>query len=197
VNRKVGHRGPNGKQFTTALTAYADLALGRGHRGLVAVVALLPEFPSARPTAARSSPSREDEIAAASSGVDVSRYKMPLRGRRVHGRERRPLYAPFIGFVKPDISSFNRSVDYLIYVGSAGMEASPARSSRPSCGRICRSSFRPQRVPTSFYPVILILVMLSGRRASLGTRAFSFTALAARPRSSSRNGRARDPGEGR
>jgi len=198
VNLKSGTGGPNGKQFTTALTAYADLAWVVVIGSLVAVVALLQNF--LRSTYGRAILAvREDEIAAASSGVDVFRYKMAgfvvaAFTAGIGGA----LYAPFIGFVKPDISSFNRSVDYLIYVVLGGMGSVTGSVLAAFVLTYLQEFLRfLSEFRLLFYPVILILVMLFRPQGLLGTREFSFTALAARLVRARGNGRARDAGEGR
>ena len=122
---------------------------------------------------------REDEIAASSSGIGVFRYKMTgfVISSFVAGIAG-ALYAPFIGFIKPDLASFNRSIDYLIFVVLGGM------------GSITGSVFSAfvlsymqefLRVLKDFrlliYPLILIFVMLFRPQGLLGIKELSFVAL--------------------
>ncbi|WP_369413673.1 branched-chain amino acid ABC transporter permease [Brucepastera parasyntrophica] len=116
VNLKSITKGANGIRFTTSLAFLPDLAWLVICGSLVITVVLLQNF--LRSSYGRAIKSvREDEIAAASNGISVFKYKMTgfVIAAFVAGIAG-GLYAAFIGFVKPDLSSFNRSVDYLIYV---------------------------------------------------------------------------------
>ena len=121
VNFKGLTGGANGLQFSTIFFLRADYAYCLVISVLVVVVILLLNL--VRSTYGRAILAvREDEIAANSVGVDVFKYKMigfaiasciaGLGGA---------LYAPVMGFIKPDIASFNRSIDYLIFVVLGGM----------------------------------------------------------------------------
>ncbi|MBQ7537446.1 MAG: branched-chain amino acid ABC transporter permease, partial [Treponema sp.] len=65
---------------------------------------------------------REDEIAANSNGVSVFKYKMIgfVAGAFIGGIGG-ALYAPFIGLIKPELASFNNSINALIFVVLGGM----------------------------------------------------------------------------
>ena len=119
INFKSFTGGANGKRFTAPAAVLLSLSpvlswlvmLG----SLIVIIVLLHNF--LRSTYGRAILAvREDEIAAASSGIGVFRYKMTgfVIASFVAGIGG-ALYAPFIGFIKPDLASFNRSIDYLIF----------------------------------------------------------------------------------
>ncbi|HNY21446.1 MAG TPA: branched-chain amino acid ABC transporter permease [Treponemataceae bacterium] len=178
VNLKSVTGGPNGKRFTTALAAQADLAWFVIVGTLVVVVILLQNF--LRSSYGRAILAvREDEIAANSNGISVFRYKMTgfVIAAFVAGIAG-ALYAPFIGFVKPDLASFNRSVDYLIYVVLGGMGSITGSILAAFTLTYLQEFLRfLQEYRLLFYPVILILVMLFRPQGLLGMRELSFVGI--------------------
>ncbi|MDR3170498.1 MAG: branched-chain amino acid ABC transporter permease, partial [Treponema sp.] len=121
INLKAITGGANGRRITTPLAIYSDLSFLTVTASLAVILILLQNF-------LRSSYGRailavwEDEIAANVNGIGVFRYKMVgfviasfIAG--IGGS----LYAMVVGFVKPDIASFNKSIDYLIFVVLGGM----------------------------------------------------------------------------
>lgn len=178
VNLKSVTGGPNGKQFTTLLAARADYAWLTVIGVLVLLVVVLQNF--LRSTYGRAIFSvREDEIAANSSGISVFRYKMTgfVIAAFVAGIGG-ALYAPFIGFVKPDLSSFNRSVDYLIYVVLGGMGSITGSILAAFILTYLQEFLRfLQEYRLLFYPLILILVMLFRPQGLLGMKELSFVRL--------------------
>ena len=167
--------GPNGKQFTTPLVFNPTLAFTVITLSLILVIVLMQNF--IRSTYGRAILAvREDEIAANSSGIAVFKYKMIgfviasfIAG--IGGA----LYVSLIGFVNPDQASFNKSIDYLIYVVLGGMGS-------------CTGSILAAFVLTSLqealrflkdfrlliYPVILIVFMLFRPQGLLGHKEASF-----------------------
>lgn len=178
VNLKEITGGPNGKRFTTILAASADIAWVVIIGALVAVVILLQNF--LRSTYGRAIFSvREDEIAANSNGISVFRYKMTgfVIAAFVAGIAG-ALYAPFIGFVKPDLSSFNRSVDYLIYVVLGGMGSITGSILAAFILTYLQEFLRfLKEYRLLIYPVILILVMLFRPQGLLGMKELSFVRI--------------------
>ncbi len=176
VNLKGITGGANGKRFTTILAASADLAWVVIIGALVLTVALLQNF--LRSTYGRAIFSvREDEIAANSNGIGVFKYKMTgfVVAAFVAGAAG-ALYAPFIGFVKPDLSSFNRSVDYLIYVVLGGMGSITGSVIAAFTLTYLQEFLRfLKEYRLLIYPVILILVMLFRPQGLLGMKELSFT----------------------
>jgi len=175
VNLKNLTGGPNGKQFPTILTLNPAVAYLSIIGVLVVIVILIQNF--IRSTYGRAILSvREDEIAANSSGIGVFRYKMVgfVVASFVAGIGG-ALYAPFIGFIKPDMASFTRSIDYLIYVVLGGM-GSTTGSILASFVLTSLQEFLRflQNYRLVFYPVILILVMQFRPQGLLGTKEFSF-----------------------
>lgn len=178
VNLKAITGGPNGKRFTTILTARADFAWLAIIGVLVLVVILLQNF--LRSSYGRVIFSvREDEIAANSCGVSVFRYKMTgfIIGAFVAGIGG-SLYAPFIGFVKPDLSAFTRSVDYLIYVVLGGMGSITGSILSAFVLTYLQEFLRfLKEYRLLFYPLILIFVMLFRPQGLLGMKELSFVNL--------------------
>lgn len=195
VNLKDITGGPNGMRFMTVLSARADFAWAAVIGVLVLVVALLQNF--LRSTYGRAIFSvREDEIAAASNGIGVFRYKMTgfVIAAFVAGIGG-ALYASLIGFVKPEIASFNRSVDYLIYVVLGGMGSITGSILSAFILTYLQEFLRFLKdYRLLIYPVILIFVMLFRPQGLLGMKELSFTALRDRI-ASSRSGTNRRAGQ--
>ena len=175
VNLKSVTGGANGLRFTTILVARPDLAYCLVIGMLVLVIIFLQNI--VRSTYGRAILSvREDEIAANSNGIDVFKYKMigfaiasciaGLGGA---------LYAPFIGFVKPDLASFNRSIDYLIFVVLGGMGSVTGSVIAAFVLTYLQEFLRfLQDYRLLIYPLILIFVMLFRPQGLLGMKELSF-----------------------
>ena len=175
VNLKSWTGGANGLRFTTILAARADYAYFLIIGMLVCIIILLQNF--IRSTYGRAILAvREDEIAANSSGIDVFKYKMIgfavascIAG--IGGA----LYAPFIGFVKPDLASFNRSSDYLIFVVLGGMGSITGSIIAAFVLTSLQEFLRfLQDYRLLIYPLILIFVMLFRPQGLLGMKELSF-----------------------
>jgi branched-chain amino acid transport system permease protein len=175
INLKSLTGGPNGRQFTTAMVLNGRLALAVVTAVLVLILALLQNF--LRSTYGRAVMAvREDEIAANSAGIDIFRYKMMgfviaafIAG--IGGS----LYAMVVGFVKPDIAQFLKSIDFLIYVVLGGMGSMTGSILAAYILTYLQEFLRfLQDYRLLIYPLILILVMLFRPKGLLGTREFSF-----------------------
>jgi len=119
---------------------------------------------------------REDEIAARSSGIAVFRYKMAgfVIASFVAGIGG-ALYAPFIGFIKPDLASFNRSIDYLIFVVLGGMGSVTGSVIASFVLTFLQEFLRFLKdFRLLIYPLILIFVMLFRPQGLLGMKELSF-----------------------
>lgn len=175
VNFRSFTGGANGKRFTTILAARADYAWLIIIGALVLVVALLQNF--FRSTYGRAILSvREDEIAARSNGINAFKYKMTgfVIAAFIAGIAG-GLYAPFIGFIKPDLSSFNRSIEYLIYSVLGGLGSVTGSILAAYILTYLQEFLRFLKdYRLLIYPVILILVMLFRPQGMLGTREISF-----------------------
>ena len=178
VNFKGITGGANGLRFTTIFVARADYAYLVVIGMLVVVIILLQNF--IRSTYGRAILAvREDEIAANSNGVSVFKYKMIgfavascIAG--IGGA----LYAPFIGFVKPDLASFNRSIDYLIVVVLGGMGSVTGAVIAAFVLTYLQEFLRfLQDYRLLIYPLILIFVMLFRPQGLLGMKEISFVKL--------------------
>ncbi len=178
VNFKSVTGGANGLRFTTIFAARADYAYLVVIGMLVFVIILLQNF--IRSTYGRAILAvREDEIAANSNGVSVFKYKMIgfavascIAG--IGGA----LYAPFIGFVKPDLASFNRSIDYLIFVVLGGMGSVTGSVIAAFVLTYLQEFLRfLQDYRLLIYPLILIFVMLFRPQGLLGMKEISFVGL--------------------
>lgn len=179
VNLKSLTGGPNGMQFSTIFTTSLDYGATLSYLAiigtLVLVIVLLQNF--IRSTYGRAILAvREDEVAANSTGISVFRYKMIgfvvaafIAG--IGGA----LYAPFIGFIKPDMASFNNSITHLTYVVLGGMGSVTGSVEAAFVMTILLESLRILRdYRLLFYPLILILVMLFRPQGLLGKRELSF-----------------------
>lgn len=179
VNLKSITGGPNGIQFTTIFTS----SLSHGPMisylaiigSLILIIVLLQNF--LRSTYGRAILAvREDEIAANSNGIGVFRYKMiGFVIASFIGGIGGALYAPFIGFIKPDLGSFNNSINHLIYVVLGGMGSITGGIVAAFGLTILQEGLRfLQNYRLLFYPIILIFVMLFRPQGLLGTKELSF-----------------------
>ncbi len=178
VNFRSFTGGANGKRFTTILAARPDYAWIAIIGSLVLVVVFLQNF--FRSTYGRAILSvREDEIAARSNGINVFKYKMAgFVIAAFIGGIAGALYAPFIGFIKPDLSSFNRSVEYLIYSVLGGLGSVTGSIIAAYILTYLQEFLRfLQDYRLLFYPVILIFVMLFRPQGMLGARELSFVGI--------------------
>ncbi|MFA6937287.1 MAG: branched-chain amino acid ABC transporter permease [Treponema sp.] len=179
VNLKGITGGPNGKQFstvfTTSLTYGAMISYVAIIGSLVLIIVLLQNF--LRSTYGRAILAvREDEIAANSNGVGVFKYKMVgfVIASFIAGIAG-ALYAPFIGFIKPDLASFNNSINALIYVVLGGMGSVTGSVIAAFVLTELQEVLRFLKdYRLLIYPVILILVMLFRPQGLLGTKELSF-----------------------
>lgn len=182
VNFKELTGGASGKRFTDpgavwlSLTPYGAWFFIIGT--LVITIVLLHNF--IRSTYGRAVLAvREDEIAASSSGIGVFRYKMTgfVISSFVAGIAG-ALYAPFIGFIKPDLASFNRSIDYLIFVVLGGMGSITGSVLSAFVLSYMQEFLRFLKdFRLLIYPLILIFVMLFRPQGLLGIKELSFVAL--------------------
>ncbi|MDR2095397.1 MAG: branched-chain amino acid ABC transporter permease [Treponema sp.] len=175
INLKTLTGGPNGRQFTTAIVLNGELALAVVTAVLVLMLALLQNF--LRSTYGRAIMAvREDEIAANSAGIDIFRYKMAgfVLAAFIAGIGG-SLYAMVVGFVKPDIAQFLKSIDFLIYVVLGGMGSMTGSILAAYVLTYLQEFLRfLQDYRLLIYPLILIFVMLFRPQGLLGTKEFSF-----------------------
>jgi branched-chain amino acid transport system permease protein len=175
INLKGLTGGPNGRQFTTALTMNVKLAFFVVTSLLIVILALLQNF--LRSSYGRAILAcREDEIAANSSGIDIFRYKMAgfVIAAFIAGLGG-SLYAMVVGFVKPDIGAFLRSIDYLIYVVLGGMGSMTGSILAAYVATYMQEALRfLQDYRLLIYPLLLIFVMLFRPKGLLGSKEFSF-----------------------
>ncbi|MDR2802704.1 MAG: branched-chain amino acid ABC transporter permease [Treponema sp.] len=170
--------GANGRQFPTPLSFVPALSFFTVTLTLVIVVTLLQNF--LRSSYGRAILAvREDEIAANSSGINVFRYKMIgfVSAAFIAGIGG-ALYAMVIGFVKPDIASFSKSIDYLIFVVLGGMGSMTGAILASYVLTYLQEFLRFLRdYRLLIYPLILIIVMLRRPQGLLGMKELSFTRL--------------------
>ncbi|MDR2133927.1 MAG: branched-chain amino acid ABC transporter permease [Treponema sp.] len=173
--------GANGRRFTVIAMLQSDLSFLTVTAFLIFLVILLRNF--LRSTYGRAILAvREDEIAANASGISVFRYKMAgfVIASFIAGTGG-CLYAMVIGFVKPDVASFTKSIDYLIYVVLGGM-GSMTGAILAAYVLTCLQEFLRflQDYRLVIYPLILIFVMLFRPQGLLGAKELSFAALCRR-----------------
>jgi branched-chain amino acid transport system permease protein len=178
INLKNLTGGPNGRQFTTVMALNGRAAFVTVAAVLITVLALLQNF--LRSSYGRAIMAcREDEIAANSCGISIFRYKMIgfvvasfIAG--IGGS----LYVMVVGFVKPDIAQFLRSIDFLIYVVLGGMGSMTGSIIAAYVLTYLQEFLRfLQDYRLLIYPLILIFIMLFRPQGLLGMKDFSFARL--------------------
>jgi branched-chain amino acid transport system permease protein len=181
VNLKNITGGANGRRFTTLLVLYSDISFLVVTSVMVVIVILLQNF--LRSSYGRAILAvREDEIAANSNGIGIFRYKMLgfviasfIAG--IGGC----LYAMVIGFVKPDVASFSKSIDYLIFVVLGGMGSMTGSILAAYVLTYLQEFLRfLQDYRLLIYPLILIFVMHFRPQGLLGMKELSFVRLCGR-----------------
>jgi len=119
---------------------------------------------------------REDEIAANANGINVFRYKMLgfVMAAFIAGIGG-CVYVMVVGFVKPDVAQFLRSIDFLIYVVLGGMGSMTGSILSAYVLTYLQEFLRfLQDYRLLIYPVILIVFMLFRPKGLLGMKEFSF-----------------------
>ncbi|MDR1955417.1 MAG: branched-chain amino acid ABC transporter permease [Treponema sp.] len=181
INLKGISGGANGRRFTTFLAIYPDRSFFTVTAILAGVLILLQNF--LRSSYGRAILAvREDEIAANANGIEVFRYKMAgfviasfIAG--IGGS----LFAMVVGFVKPDVASFNKSIDYLIFVVLGGMGSMTGSVLAAYVLTYLQEFLRfLQDYRLLIYPLILIFVMLFRPQGLLGMKELSFVHLSVR-----------------
>lgn len=179
-NLKYITGGPNGKSFKYSFMR-DDLFWGPAVSYLVSIgmlvliIVLLQNF--LRSTYGRAIKAvREDEIAANSNGVPVFKYKMiGFVIAAFIGGIGGAIYAPILGFIKPDIASFNNSVNMLIYVVLGGMGSISGSVIAAFVLTYLQEVLRFfGNYRMLFYPVVLIIVMLFRPQGLMGMYEISF-----------------------
>lgn len=180
INLKAFTGGPNGKSLKYSVFR-DDLVWGPALSYLliigmlVVIIVFLQNF--LRSTFGRAILAvREDEIAANSNGVSVFKYKMiGFVIASCIGGIGGALYAPFIGYIKPDLASFNNSINALIFVVLGGMGSITGSVIAAFVLTYLQEFLRfMQNYRLLVYPVILILVMLFRPQGLMGMKEFSF-----------------------
>ena len=175
INLKALTGGPNGRQFTTVMVLNGEVAFAVVIIMLIIVLALLQNF--LRSSYGRAIMAcREDEIAANSCGINIFRYKMTgfVIASFIAGLGG-SLYAMVVGFVKPDIAQFLRSIDFLIYVVLGGMGSMTGSILSAYVLTYLQEFLRfLQDYRLLIYPLILIFIMLFRPKGLLGMKEFSF-----------------------
>ncbi|MDR0786063.1 MAG: branched-chain amino acid ABC transporter permease [Treponema sp.] len=181
INIKTVSGGANGRRFITLFALYPWVSFLCVTTVLVTVVVFLQNF--MRSSYGRAILAvREDEIAANSNGIGVFRYKMVgfVTAAFVAGAGG-GLYAAIIGFVKPDIASFSKSIDYLIFVVLGGMGSITGAILAAYILTYLQEFLRFLRdYRLIIYPIILIVVMLYRPQGLLGMKEISFVRLCVR-----------------
>jgi len=175
INLKSLTGGPNGRAFTTEMVRNGELAFAVTTAAMIVILALLQNF--LRSTYGRAIKAcREDEIAANANGINVFRYKMLgfviaafIAG--IGGC----IYAMDVGFVRPDVAQFLKSIEFLIYVVLGGMGSMTGAILASYVLTYLQEFLRfLQDYRLLIYPVILILFMLFRPKGLLGMKEFSF-----------------------
>ena len=174
-NLKTLTGGPNGRQFVTEMVLNGELAFTVTTIVLIIVLAFLMNF--LRSSYGRAIMAcREDEIAANASGINTFRYKMTgfVIAALIAGIGG-CLFVMVVGFVRPDVAQFIRSVDYLIFVVLGGMGSMTGSILAAYVLTYLQEMLRfLQDYRLLIYPLILILFMMFRPKGLLGTKEFSF-----------------------
>jgi branched-chain amino acid transport system permease protein len=178
VNLRSLTGGPNGRQFTTMMVMNGELSFLASTSALIVIVVLLQNF--LRSSYGRAIMAcREDEIAADTNGINIFRYKMIgfVTAAFIAGIGG-SLYAMVVGFVKPDIAQFLRSIDFLIYVVLGGMGSVTGSILAAYILTYLQEALRfLQDYRLLIYPLILIFVMLFCPQGLLGMKELSFVGI--------------------
>lgn len=182
INLKSLTGGANGIRFNDSavikMAAFPDLAYYIIIGSLILIIVFLQNI--LRSTYGRAIMAvREDEIAANSNGISVFKYKMIgfVIASFVAGIGG-GLYASFFGFIKPDLASFNKSIDYLIYVVLGGMGSITGSVIAAFVLTYLQEFLRFLKdYRLLIYPLILIIVMLYRPQGLLGMKELSFVRL--------------------
>ena len=178
INLKSLTGGPNGRQFTTEIVMNGELAFVLTTTVLIITLALLMNF--LRSSYGRAIKAcREDEIAANASGINTFRYKMLgfVIAAFVAGIGG-CLFVMVVGFIRPDVAQFIRSIDFLIYVVLGGMGSMTGSILAAYVLTYLQEMLRfLQDYRLLIYPLILIFFMLFRPKGLLGMKEFSFVGL--------------------
>jgi branched-chain amino acid transport system permease protein len=197
INLKALTGGPNGRQFTTVMVLNGDLAFAVTTITLIIILALLQNF--LRSSYGRAIMAcREDEIAANSSGINIFRYKMMgfVIAAFIAGLGG-SIYAMDVGFVKPDVAQFLKSIDFLIYVVLGGMGSMTGSILAAYVLTYLQEFLRFfQDYRLIIYPLILIFVMLFRPQGLLGMKELSFVRIVDRLSAKIRGNKSAEKREG-
>ncbi len=179
INAKKITGGPNGKSLPYSIMNDLDLGPAISYFLIIGMLILIIVFLQnfMRSSYGRAILAvREDEIAANSNGINVFKYKMiGFVIAALIGGIGGALYAPFNGFIKPEMASFNNSINALIYVVLGGMGSVTGSVIAAFALTYLQEALRfMQNYRPLVYPVILILVMLFRPQGFMGIKEFSF-----------------------
>ena len=167
--------GPNGRTFATSMVLNGQLAFAVTTSTLIVVLVLLQNF--LRSTYGRAIKAcREDEIAANANGIDIFRYKMLgfVMAAFIAGLGG-CLFALVVGFIRPDVAQFLRSIEFLIFVVLGGMGSMTGSILAAYVLTYLQEFLRfLQDYRLIIYPVLLIVFMLFRPKGLLGMKEFSF-----------------------
>jgi branched-chain amino acid transport system permease protein len=165
--------GSGGRQFEKSLAPYPSLSFLTVTLSLALILLLLRAYLKSAPGRSFRSV-REDEIAANSYGISIAHYKLAGFGISAFiAGLGGCLYVMAVGFIKPDMASFTKSIDYLIYAvfgGLGSMTGAVIAAYALSClseflKTFGSGSFAALRILGEFrlliYALILLFVMIS------------------------------------
>ena len=122
---------------------------------------------------------REDEIAAEAMGINLTKYKctafvIAAMIAAVAGT----LYATYFRVIKPDIFSFNKSIDILVIVVFGGMGSMTGSIIAGIVLGLINMFLQPYaELRMILYAVAIVLIMIFRPQGLLGTREFTFSGL--------------------
>lgn len=122
---------------------------------------------------------REDEIAAEAMGINLTKYKsMAFMLGAMIAAMAGTLYATYFRVIKPDVFSFNKSIDILVIVvfgGMGSMTGSIIAGIVLGLINMFLQSYAELRM--ILYAVSIVLIMIFRPQGLLGTKEFTFSGL--------------------
>ncbi|MBR3840352.1 MAG: branched-chain amino acid ABC transporter permease [Erysipelotrichales bacterium] len=122
---------------------------------------------------------REDEIAAEAMGINLTRYKCTafVIGAMI-AAVAGTLYATYFRVIKPDIFSFNKSIDILVIVVFGGMGSMTGSIIAGIVLGLINMFLQPYaELRMIFYAISIVLIMIFRPQGLLGTKEFTFSGL--------------------
>ena len=122
---------------------------------------------------------RENEIAAEAMGINLTKYKcMAFMIGAMIAAVAGTLYATYFRVIKPDVFSFNKSIDILVIVVFGGMGSMTGSIIAGIVLGLINMVLQPYaELRMIFYAILIILIMIFRPGGLLGTKEFTLSGL--------------------